>query len=171
MATNRAGGVYNDAMSHPLPLHRHARFRRLAEYLAAKAPPGRLPGRRHVDPTEIVDLLPWLMLLDVVPQADGEARFRIRLAGTEVTRYYGSEMTGRFLDEILHGPAAAEIVRSHREVVRTRTPLHYRARVAAPGRSHVAYERVTFPLAADGERVDMLVSVFVVVAARDAAEP
>jgi hypothetical protein len=157
-------------MSHPLPLHRHWRFRRLAEYLAAKAPPGRLPGRRHIEPCEIVDLLPYLMLLDVVAEFGGEPRFRIRLAGTEVVRSHGSEVTGRFVDEVLHGPPKQEIGRRYREIVRTRTPQFYRGRVAAPGRGHIGYERVTFPLAADGERVDMLISVFAILSAREAAE-
>ena len=56
----------------------HPRFRRLAEYLAAKAPPGKLAGRQHIDPLEIPDLLPHLMLVDVIPEAGGEPRYRIR---------------------------------------------------------------------------------------------
>jgi hypothetical protein len=155
-------------MSQPPPFHGQARFRRLADYLAAKAPPGRLPGRQHIDPTEIADLLPGLMLLDVVPQPGGEPRFRVRLAGTEVIREFGSEMTGRFIDELLHGPSAPEIIGQYREIVRTRTPRYRCGSVAAAGREHLGYERLTFPLAADGERVDMLISVFVRISPRAA---
>jgi hypothetical protein len=50
----------------------HPRFRRLADYLAIKAPPGKLPGRQHIEPTEIPDLLPWIMLIEVIAQVNAE---------------------------------------------------------------------------------------------------
>ena len=153
-------------MSQPPPFHGQARFRRLADYLAAKAPLGRLPGRQHIDPIEIADLLPGLTLLDVVPQPGGEPRFRVRLAGTEVVREFGSEMTGRFVDELLHGPSAPQILGHYREVVRTGAPRCHRGGIAAAGREHLRYERLTLPLAADGERVDMLISVLVRISPR-----
>jgi len=140
----------------------HPRFRRLREYLRAKAPPGKLPGRQHVDPTELGDLLPYLMLLDVVEQPGEEPRFRIRLAGTRLVQYHGREVTGQFVEDVLSNPQAALFVAGYRNVVRTRKPEYRRATVAVPGREHVTYERVTFPLARDGEHVDMLISVFVV---------
>jgi hypothetical protein len=38
---------------------------------------------------------------------------------------------------------------------------HYRNGVAAiAGREHIPYERIVFPLAADGEHIDMLIVVF-----------
>jgi hypothetical protein len=52
-----------DGRSH---IDERPRFQRLADYLARKAPPGKLPGRQHVEPTEIVELLPWIMLIDVI---------------------------------------------------------------------------------------------------------
>jgi hypothetical protein len=148
-------------MDEDLPLERHARFRRLRDYLAAKAPTGKLPGRQHIDPTEIPDLLPYLMLLEVVPQATGETRLRIRLAGTQVVEHHGREITGRFLDEVFVGPEAVDIIAKHLEAVATRRPNHRRSAVAIPGRDHVLYERMAFPLARDGEHVDMLAVIFV----------
>jgi hypothetical protein len=149
-------------MDEKLPLDRHARFRRLNDYLAAKAPAGKLPGRQHIDPTEIADLLPYLTLLDVVPQATGETRLRVRLAGTQVVEHHGSEPTGRYLDEIFAGPDGIEIIAKLLEPVTTHRPNHRRAAVAVPGRDHVWYERVAFPLARDGKHVDMLAVLFVV---------
>jgi len=142
-------------------LARHARFQRLAEYLATKAPPGRLPGRQHIDPLEIPDLLPFLMLLDVVPQAPAPARYRIRLVGTEVVSIQGADHTGRFTDEVLTAEEGASIVGSYEEILRSHRPQYRHGTVATPGREHIVYERVAFPLAADGEHVDMLLFVFV----------
>jgi hypothetical protein len=147
-------------MDEKLPLDRHARFRRLNDYLAAKAPAGKLPGRQHIEPTEIPDLLPYITLLDVVPQATGGTRLRIRLAGTEVVNHHGSEVTGRFLDEIFADPEGLAIIARFIEAVTTRRPNHRRACVAVPRRDHLWYERMAFPLARDGEHVDMLAVIF-----------
>lgn len=142
------------------PIDENNRFRRLADYLAAKAPLGKLPGRQHIDPLEFTDLLPWIMLIDVLPQTAGEPRYRIRLMGTEVVAIQGADETGRFVEEVLTGADGAEVVRGCDEILRTRQPLHRRGMVATSGREHVHYERVAFPLAGDGEHVDMLILVF-----------
>lgn len=139
----------------------HSHFQRLADYLAAKAPPGKLPGRQHIDPSDIVDLLPYVMLIDVVPQAAGEPRYRIRLMGAEVAAIQGADETGKFVDDVLTGPEGAAVVHRYGEILRTRQPQHRSGVVATSGREHVHYERVAFPLAADGKNVDMLIFVFV----------
>jgi hypothetical protein len=140
---------------------RHPRFRRLADYLASKAPPGKLPGRQHIEPMDIPDLLPHLMLIDVVPQPAGKNRYRVRLVGTAAVAIQGSDATGRFADQILTAPKGTELLEGYYEIVRTRQPQYHRGVVATPGRDHVDYERIAFPLAADGEHVDMLIFVFV----------
>lgn len=142
-------------------IEHHPRFKRLANYLASKAPPGRLPGRQHIDPLEIPDLLPHLMLIDVVPQESGPARYRIRLVGTEVVAIQGTDGTGRYVEKVLTAEQGrAEILRGYDEIVRTHQPEHRSGVVATHGREHVVYERIAFPLAEDGEHVNMLILVF-----------
>ncbi len=136
------------------------RFRRLADYLAAKAPPGKLPGRQHIAPSELAELLPWLMLMDVVPQGDGTQRYRLRLVGTEVVAIQGSDGTGKFVDEVLTAEEGPRVIAGYDEILQTRAPQYRRGVVASPGREHVPYERVAFPLASDGEHVDRLIFVF-----------
>ncbi len=143
------------------PIDRHPRFRRLADYLAAKAPPGKLPGRQHIDPIELRDLLPWLMLVDVVREADGAHRYRIRLVGTEVVAIQGSDGTGKFVDAILTAEEGAAVIAGYDEILRSKEPQYRKAVVATPGRDHVPYQRIAFPLASDGEHVDMLMFAFV----------
>lgn len=141
-------------------IERNARFRRLADYLAAKSPLGKLPGRKHIDPLELADLLPWVMLLDVIPQSSGEPRCRIRLMGTEVVVIQGSDGTGKFVDEVLNGREGAAVIRGYSEMLRSRAPQYRRGNIPIVGREHVPYERVAFPLASDGHRIDMLILVF-----------
>jgi hypothetical protein len=138
-----------------------ARFRRLADYLAEKAPPGKLPGRQHIDPLEIPDLLPHLALVDVIPQPQGGPRYRVRLMGTRAAEMQGSDPTGKFADEVLTGREGEAIIKAFGEVLRSRQPQYRRGVVATPGREHIPYERLAFPLASDGEQVDMLIFIFV----------
>lgn len=151
------------------PIEEQPRFRRLAQYLASKAPPGKLPGRQHIDPLDMADLLPFLMLVDVIRQPGGEPRYRIRLVGTEVVAIQGSDGTGKFVEEVLTGPEGAAIIRAYGEILSTKQPQYRRGVVATSGREHVFYERVAFPLSADGENVDMLIFVFDNVARRSEA--
>ncbi len=141
------------------PQDRHPRFRRLYDYLQAKAPAGKLPGRQHIDPLEIPDLLPYLMLMDVVREKGGEPRYRIRLVGTEVVALQGEDATGKFAGEVL--TRGANIVAGYDDILETRRPQHRHGEVATPGREHATYERMAFPLASDGETIDMLIFVFV----------
>ena len=147
-------------------LDEHPRFRRLAEYLKSKAPPGKLAGRQAIEPTEIGDLLPWIMLIDVIPRPEGDPRYRIRLVGTEVVAIQGSDGTGKHVEEVLDDPAVASIIQGYHETVVSHEPQYRNGVVATAGREHVPYRRIAFPLARDGETVDMLIFVFV----RDRAE-
>lgn len=72
---------------------------RFFEYWLSIAPDGRLPGRQHFDPLDIVELMPRVWILDVVREATGP-RFRYRLVGTREVLTLEREVTGRWLDEV-----------------------------------------------------------------------
>ena len=145
-------------MSH---LAEHPRFRHLADYLSSKAAPGRLAGRQDIEPTEIADLLPWIMLIDVIRQGSSEPRYRIRLVGTGVVAIQGRDGTGQFVEDVLNDTGAAAIIRGYDEIVHSHEPQYRKGVVATAGRDHVLYRRIAFPLARDGVNVDMLIFVFV----------
>ena len=100
----------------PQPDHRHitpvaesdldVRLRGLAGYWDSKRAGRRFPARADLDPLELKGLLGFLLLVDVVRQDSdssgqpGGLRFRYRLFGTEFVFYHGSDLTGRWLDEI-----------------------------------------------------------------------
>jgi len=162
LTLQRYGMAEVDSLTALVPhLDEHPRFRRLASYLAAKAPPGRLPGRQQIDPAELGDLLPWTMLIDLVPQHGGGQRYRIRLVGTQVVALQGSDGTGKYVEDVLNTGEVAAIVSGYDEIARSRRPGYRKGVVATAGRDHVFYRRLAFPLARDGETVDMLMFVFV----------
>ncbi len=100
------------------------------------------------------------MIYDVIRSPDRGLRYRVRLAGTQIVELQGYDPTGKFVDEVLTtGP---ELISSYDEIVADRQPRYRRGEVAAAGREHRIYERIVFPLAADGDNVDMLIFVFAI---------
>jgi hypothetical protein len=76
---------------------RSQRVHRLHGYWRSKiGAQGSVPRRSDIDPTELPDLLPNLMLLDVERDP---LRFRYRLVGTRVVDFSYHDFTGTYLDE------------------------------------------------------------------------
>ena len=120
---------------------------------------GALPGRRHLDPVDIPELLPNIWMIDVARegQADTGPRFRFRLVGTEIVKFTGRDATGRWLDETYPGYAESDAFRFHRRVAESGRPDYRRGGVLSnPGRGHIEAERLYLPLADDGRMVDIL---------------
>lgn len=142
-------------MQRPNFLRLHPRFATLRDYLAQAAPPGRLPGRQDIDPTRLKALLPFINLVDVERNAEG-LRFRFRLTGTLQTEVAGREINGRYVEDAVL-PEYVDRIRSNmRQCVTTRRPIYDRFPMPHPDRDFIDTERVYFPLARDGETVDML---------------
>lgn len=140
------------------------RLLQLLEYWHACAPPGRLPGRQHINPSDIPKLLPGIWLLDV--QRD-PFRLRYRLVGTRIVEAIGREVTGQWLDQAHpHVGDTSAFYRRYRAAVEQRLPS--RRKGPATLWSHEDYrtiENIILPLAADGETVDMLLVLTVLLRA------
>lgn len=133
----------------------HPKIRRVFEYWQSKHPRDSLPGRQHVDPLEIPDLLPTLWLLDVQPEP---FRLRYRLLGTGVVAARGRDHTGQWLDEA-HPEIKADPghLDRYRAVVATKTPSWRRGKPRFWfHRDYGLIENLVLPLASDGRQVDML---------------
>jgi hypothetical protein len=131
------------------------RLEQTYDYWRDKAARRAMPSRADIDPTEIPKLLPDVMLVERM--ADG--RYRYRLIGTENQTAHGINATGRFLDEVLPGPAyAAHVLSLYDECVETRRPLYSECLFFAPARLEPErHTKVLFmPLSADGDTVNMI---------------
>lgn len=116
------------------------------------------PSRADIQPEEIPDILPYVMLIDLVgPSVDpGPRRLKYRLIGTEIDRVFGTGMTGRYLEDCDFDGLRALVVADYMSVVIEAAPswTHWRFRTGQ-GRL-LEYERLALPLSADGSSVDML---------------
>ena len=130
-------------------------------YWAQKRGQRRFPGRLALDPIEFRYVLGDVVLIDARrPGADGGSLwdFRYRLIGARIAARDGYDMTGKSLDD-LPEPEYRERIRSTwTEVCETGCPAHHIRDLLLDGRVR-RYEVVVLPLAANGEDIDMLVSV------------
>jgi hypothetical protein len=130
------------------------RIHRLHAYWRDKAGTG-MPSRAEFDPVDVRDLLPNLMMVDMVGQPP---RFRYRLVGTRVAQYTGFDFTGRDLDEMVF-QGRDFMDECYGRLLSERRPIfgHYAWLVRSRhfGRCEVAL----FPLSDDGKRVDRCISI------------
>jgi hypothetical protein len=117
---------------------------------------GRLaPRRADLDPAEIVEFLPRVMLADV---RHDPLDFRYRLSGTGILDLHGMELTGRGPRDLM--PVAfGELIYGHYcEAVRRREPLLHLVVLDSQERSR-SYARLIMPFSEDGSAVTMLMTV------------
>jgi hypothetical protein len=138
-------------------------LRAVALYWRGKLRPGRLPGRRDLDPVEIPRLLSHLYLIDVEREP---LRFRHRLVGTQITEWAGRDATGDYVDEIYYGDNHDTILAEYRGVVQSGLPRRDDLEARWPNQDYKFYTRLVFPLAADGRQVDMMMGALNVHGAR-----
>ncbi len=134
--------------------------REFFEYWCSKAPPGKLPGRAHIDPTEIPKLLPWIILYDVVWR-DDTPRFRFRLVGTGNVQRYGRDATGKWFEDVYSGEVLERQLASFTEVATSGRPHLSSPTLPVADKEYVTYRRLILPLAADGAKVDHLIALMV----------
>jgi len=121
--------------------------------------PPLLPGRRHLDPIDIPELLPNIWMIDVLrePQGSDALRFRFRLIGTEIVKFTGRDATGKPLDAVYPDYPNTEAFRAHRAVAESGEPGYRKSGVLSnPERDFVEAERLYLPLAEDGKTVDII---------------
>lgn len=142
------------ASSFDVAIVRSERIHRLNEYWQAKAK-GKVPSRSDVDPVDVRELLPNLMMIDMVGDP---VRFRYRLVGTRVVQYTGFDFTGRCLDEMVF-QGRDFIEQCYRRLVAEKRPIfgHYAWLVRS--RHFGQCEFGLFPLSDDGTRVNRGLSI------------
>lgn len=133
----------------------HPKLQRFYRYWQEIHPPHGLPGRRHLDPLAIADLLPGIWLLDIQPDP---FRLRYRLVGTRVVDAIGREVTGQWVDEAHpHLTADPAFFERYRGVAEMGMPSRRRGKVKAwTPDDYREIENLAVPLASDGRMVDVI---------------
>ena len=132
-------------------------LRGLYAYWRQQSPPNRLPGRADIDPVDIRNALPHVMLIDVL---ESRRDFVYRLVGTHIVQAAGFDFTGWTVAEFFASTSDDGRIEEYVQVAAEGHPRYGYYRMLDPDRSHFFYERLIMPLAADGEKVDMLLCGF-----------
>jgi hypothetical protein len=131
-----------------------SRLERFYDYWRALRAGRPMPARRDLDPADIKDLLPHIV---VVPQI-GE-RFLYRLVGTEVVIRIGAENTGRYFDELRAlGGYREFMARVYRMVCDDRRAVLSEIDYDG-GATAAAIRRLSVPFSDDGAAVSHVVSL------------
>ena len=120
---------------------------------------GRLPGRQDLAPAKIPFILPWMLILDVVPSG-AAYRFKFRLFGTGLVERAGRELTGLWFEEAFPvDEQRAYFVDGVNRVVAEKRPIGFYGHSMIENRKHVRVVGLILLLVDDGETVDRIISV------------
>ena len=156
-----SGADYSEWTDHRIPDDRsswHPLTGRFYDYWLSIAPPGALPGRQHVEPE---GMAPWLSRLWMLDVYRDPLRFRCRLAGSDMVRSIGREVTGKWLDEVHPQSVTHKSSRDRlRIVAELGQPTWRRGTPRWPRQPEFRItESLILPLAGDGRTVDKVIAM------------
>jgi len=125
-------------------------------YWRGRAVQRAMPSRADIDPIDLVEALPRIMLVDVIPAAPVD--FRYRLSGTGICEVHGANHTHKRPRDLMP-PAFGELIHEHYcAAVQRRAPLLHLIVLDTDDRE-LSYARLLLPLSEDGTAVTMLMAV------------
>lgn len=129
------------------------RIRRFYEYWNGKRGGRAMPSRADIDPAEIKDLLPGIILIDV---RHDPLKLTYRLVGTNEVTARGSDPTGRDVATAIYAENPEEALRSYELVIKTRDVVYHEepGETRSPQLSEVGL--LATPLSSDGVTIDKL---------------
>lgn len=130
-----------------------ARLKEAFAYWDSKRAGRTMPSRRDIDPAEIVKLLPYVMLIDVITDP---LDFRYRLMGTELSAISHHDYTGKRFSEVEGKGSASTVWQNCEQVVRSKAPYSRTPPYIGPERHVQHREDLLLPLSADGVTVNMI---------------
>jgi hypothetical protein len=114
-----------------------------------------MPSRVDIDPLEMRQWLPRLMLVDVSPDAK---HFTYRLVGTEIVDLLGVNPTGRPVETAWPEEGVQQLLEDYREVAENRTPVFCQQVSEWLDDQRPTAWAVRLPLSSDGIEVDMVLA-------------
>jgi hypothetical protein len=138
------------------PHEMHPKMTRLIRHWQSLAPaPGLLPGRQHLDPIRIADLLPHIWLVDVVD--DDPRRYRARLVGGGLVDAGAPFRRGNFFSDVMTPEETRAAINVFDGIAMYKHVNWRRGPSALRHMEHIfALERVMMPMASDSRTVDMV---------------
>ncbi len=144
-----------------------ARLRSLYELWAARRGGRRMPARADFVPEEFKAWMPHIALYEV--EGDAQSfRLKVRLSGTAMVRLDGTDLTGRYFDEVVDPVQHAAIYDSYRQCIELVAARYESAEIEPFDPVYAVtpvpfrhFRKLLLPLSTDDIRVEMmLVSIY-----------
>lgn len=131
------------------------RVRRAFAYWDRKRGSRAMPSRADIDPNEIRDLLPGIILVDV---SHSPLRLTYRLVGTDEVEARGYDPTGKDVGEHIFAGTPQEGLRTYQLAVEQRDVVYDQEPSASNNPRLCEVGSVIMPLSNDGKTVNMLMA-------------
>ncbi|HVO02033.1 MAG TPA: PAS domain-containing protein [Candidatus Cybelea sp.] len=130
----------------------HPAILKVLAYWESKRHGRTMPRRSDIDPAELVELLPFIMLVDVVGD---ERRFVYRLVGTGEVEVRGRDPTGKAVAEAYFAASAHDALKNYQAVCDTHAPLYEEDNFQIVDR-YVGEANLFLPLSDDDKTVNKI---------------
>lgn len=131
------------------------RIRRAYEYWDSKRRGRPMPSRADIDPVEMRDLLPGIILIDVV---HNPTRLTYRLVGTDEVEVRGNNPTGKDVRENVFAVTPEFGFETYRLAAEQGLVIYDQEPWASPNPRLSELASVVMPLSSDGQTVNMLMA-------------
>jgi len=132
------------------------RLKQAFAYWQSKRTGRAMPSRRDIDPGDIPKLLPYLMLIDVLP---APLDFHYRLIGTEICSISKHDYTGKRFSEVPGKGKGSVVWDNCEKVVLTKMPFSRTPPYIGPEQYLRECENVLLPLSENDTEVSMILQV------------
>jgi hypothetical protein len=132
---------------------KHKVLRRLVAYWFDKRSERSMPSRSDIDPVDIPWALSSIWLCDYQP---ADRRFRYRLAGEQINAFWGYNIGGRYLDELVPARRLSEAHQCLAAAYEGPSIVHDFGRIYMQDEVFATGERIILPLSDDGREVNGL---------------
>ncbi len=136
-----------------LAFYRYWDSKRRAPYTGAGGQDRRMPRRADIDPIDIRAFLPFIQLLDVIPDASHPRGRRLvyRLVGEMEIKLRGYNPTGRSIEEAAISPDISDPLGNYEIVVGQRLPVYDWSNIPHPVGYLLSQESLLLPLSDDAD--------------------
>ncbi len=128
-------------------------LRQLFQYWDEKRGHRTAPSRDDINPTQMVEFLPNVFLIDVEEEPRS---YRVRLMGTALVRWYGRDLTGCHVDEITD-----QMLAPLDELVMIWEPWLVTGEYEANIGRVLQFELLALPLSSNGATVNMILGCII----------
>jgi len=126
------------------------------DYWDGKRAGRRMPARRDIEPTEILDLLPYVVLIDV---ERAPLDFRYRLVGTAVASRFGRDHTGVRFSTLPQQAKGTAVWNTATRILEEKRPIVSHVPYVGYNRWIHNYRDISLPLSEDNDTVNMIFGV------------